>query len=198
MVHLMLIYNLNPIGLISLKNKSLSKKRNVFIFSLIFQQYLIKYFIFKGFIETTLYERFILVFWPECTEFYALLSIDYKSAVDFLHEIIIINNKTDEKINKYIEDLIKSLIRIRYSNKQTINNDYISKMLQILKAIKDLKTTKQIISLIISNLTEEIIREIVNLFDIFEWNDLEQDIIELMSPVSLNNINDNCSFVKVI
>lgn len=176
----------------------MSKKRNVFIFSLIFQQYLIKYFIFKGFIETTLYERFILVFWPECTEFYALLSIDYKSAIDFLHEIIIINNKTDEKINKYIEDLIKSLIRIRYSNKQTINNDYISKMLQILKAIKDLKTTKQIISLIISNLTEEIIREIVNLFDIFEWNDLEQDIIELMSPVSLNNINDNCSFVKVI
>jgi hypothetical protein len=149
------------------------------------------YFYYNILIIDTIYSRYLLVLWPKQTEFSTFLSIDYKFSIDYLHARPSLSIKC-------LEALIDKCLRMRYMNKTILSNEYICKLADILEVAHDASLTKQFVSYIIESYSDEIIiQRIVYLITIYGWEVLGESIIELMVPVTLDNVCSNCRFVQV-
>lgn len=136
------------------------------------------------------YGRHLLVLWPKKSEFLTFLSIDYKFSVDYLHSRPLLS------VN-YLEALIEKCISLRYVNKITLPNGCIFKLADLLETNRNVSLTKHFISYIIATYPNEIIQRILKLIAIYGWEALGESVIELMTPVTLDNISNNCMFVQV-
>ena len=138
-----------------------------------------------------IYSRHLLVLWPKKQEFFTFLSIDYKFAIDYLHA------RPLSEI-KCVEALIEQCLRVRFMNKISLTNECICKLAEILEVANDVSLIKQFVSYIIESYSDEIIERIIKLIAIFGWDTLGESVIDLMVPVTLDNIINNCRFIQVI
>lgn len=88
-------------------------------------------------------------------------------------------------------------MRIHYMNKEAISDDYVYKILEILETAKDISSTKLFIELIIKNYSDRIIKKVINLLKLFNWENLTNSLIDSMKPATFDNISNICSFTKV-
>lgn len=132
---------------------------------------------------------------PKQTEFNSLLAINYKYGIDYLYSFI--KNEQDQNLLEYSRVLVENLLRIHYMKREAISEEYICKILEIIKSLRDISVAKLFLELIFKSYSEQTIKKLINLFEVFDWKKLAKNIIDSMKPSTFENISNICIFIKV-
>ena len=153
----------------------------------------------EGATRTTIYHKYMLVFWPKLNELETLILIHFKLGLDKLTKSFKPSAGKDSKEGRKFSSEFSLLIKRMKENKEkgrlpTVWFDEQRRIIEFLVYLKDIELAKVFVGKIMSKSS----RNLVKLIKLFGWDQLGESMKQLMLPVTFKNIDENCALVKVI